>query len=88
MKRYIYTMSGLIFLGLFLLWPLAVSAQFNGNSGRIPSLAIPFGVIAGGNLIYQAYRTPSAPAINIVAKILLFIAGFLLIYEVYLYFKL
>jgi hypothetical protein len=86
MKRFTYVLLGLIFLSAFLLllWPLAASAA-NGHSLRFPSVAAPFGVIAGVNLLYQAFRLPLEPVINIAAKFLLFIAGFLLVYEVYIY---
>ena len=76
--------TGLIVLSGLLLWPLAASAQFYGHS-RLPSLAVPFALIASGNLFYQAFRIQSAPLINIFAKFFLFIAAFLLTYEVYLY---
>jgi hypothetical protein len=36
-------------------------------------------------LLYQAFRIPLEPAVNIAAKFLLFISGFLLVYEVYIY---
>jgi hypothetical protein len=87
MKRVGYVLPGLIVLSVFLLllWPLAASAQSNGPSGRLPSFAAPFGVIAGVNLLYQAFRIPLEPAVNIAAKFLLFISGFLLVYEVYIY---
>jgi ABC-type Mn2+/Zn2+ transport system permease subunit len=85
MKRLTFVLLGLIVVSVLLLWPLAASAQFNGRSGSFPSLAVPFGLIASCNLLYQAFRIRITPAINIVAKFLLFIAAFLLTYEVYIY---
>jgi hypothetical protein len=74
-----------IVLSVLLLWPLAASAQFE-PAPRLPALTGPLGLIASGNLFYQAFRIPSESPINIIAKILIFTAGFVLMYEVYLYF--